>query len=117
MEYIVAKLISGETIVSLTGELQGDLLNLIHPFEVVQDYIHDDESSSIKTSLRPLCPYTSSDIIPMSVSCFVYIAPLKPDLAEIYKSMVDAFIEADSSDEDTVKTDLSFTVDAVNTIQ
>ena len=115
MEYLVAKLVSGETIVALAGESGDDHIQMVYPFEVYKEQTYEDEYTVTTTKLRPYCPFTEDQLMVLQTRHILWIAPLREDLAQVYKNMVDAFqeVEAAGPPEDPK----SFHVDPVSTLQ
>lgn len=117
MEYLVAKLVSGETIVALSGDAGNDHIQMVYPFEVYKEQTFEDEFMITTTKLRPYLPYSEEQILVLQTQHIIYITPLKEDLAQVYKNMVDA-MEAVESEQPVPREDvLSFHVDPVDTIQ
>jgi hypothetical protein len=116
MDYLVGKLITGETIVALAGEPHKDILQLVCPFEVTKETVQEGDYMVVKTMLRPFCPYTDDKVLMMNPEHFIYIAPLKEELTQAYKDMVDSY-EASPDEPARVDTSETFYVDPVDTLQ
>jgi len=115
MEYLVAKLVSGETIVALAGDSGDDHIQMVYPFEVYKEQSFEDEYTITTTKLRPYCPYSDDPVMVLQNQHIIYITALKEDLAQVYKNMVDAFQEVEEAGPpEDVK---SFHIDPVDTIQ
>jgi hypothetical protein len=116
MDYLVGKLVTGETIVALAGDSKGAVLQLVCPFEVTKESVQEGDYVVVKSMLRPYCPYTDDKVLLMNPEHFLYIAPLKPDLIEAYKSMVESY-EASPDEPTRVDNSEVFYVDPVDTVQ
>lgn len=116
MDYLVGKLVTGEVIVALAGESHNAVLQLVCPFEVTKESVQEGDYMVVKSMLRPYCPYTDDKVLSMNPEHFLYIAPLKGELVEVYKNMVESY---EASPEEPTRVDNSevFYVDPVDTLQ
>jgi hypothetical protein len=115
MKYVVAKLLSGETLVALRGEIRETSINLVYPFEVYKEIRYDEEEGKqyTYTGLKPFCSYSEETVYEFNKAAFAFMVPLKDDLAEIYCQMVEALVTPDIQ-QDVVK---AFRVEGSSTLQ